>query len=125
MRHPVNVRHVDERTRGERAADRLASFVGSWRFILAQSVAMGAWVTLNLVGVFARRWDPYPFILLNLVLSTQAAYTGPVLQLSQNRQSVRDRDKAEHDYDVNAQALALISELHAELVVRGERPDRP
>ena len=115
-RHPINVRHFgDERTFGERIADDVAARVGSWPFIIIQSVLLAMWLVAN--GFLIHGWlgdkpfDPYPFILLNLVLSFQAAYTGPVVMMSQNRQSARDRDEAEHDYEVNREAFAALKKL--------------
>jgi uncharacterized membrane protein len=104
-----------ERTLGERVADGVAATVGSWPFIIAQSLLLGLWLVAN--AVLIRDWlggkpfDPYPFILLNLVLSFQAAYTGPVVMMSQNRQAAKDRDEAEHDYAVNRRALAQLDRL--------------
>jgi uncharacterized membrane protein len=115
-RHPVNVRHMgDERTSGERIADEVAARVGSWPFILIQSVLLMFWIVAN--AFLIRDWlggkpfDPYPFILLNLMLSFQAAYTGPVVLMSQNRQAARDRDEAEHDYQVNREALEILESI--------------
>ncbi len=82
---------IDEKlTFGQRLADTVAKVVGSWTFIVTQSVLLIFWVILNVVA-WMRHWDPYPFILLNLFLSLQAAYTAPVIMMSQNRQTVRDR----------------------------------
>jgi uncharacterized membrane protein len=115
-RHPVNIRHFgDQRTVGERLADGVASRVGSWPFIATQSLILMLWIVAN--GVLIRSWlggepfDPYPFILLNLVLSFQAAYTGPVVMMSQNRQTAKDRDEAEHDYKVDREALERLGRL--------------
>jgi uncharacterized membrane protein len=115
-RHPVNVRHMGaRRTFGERVADRIAAGVGSWPFIITQSVLLAAWILAN--GLLIMAWlggkpfDPYPFILLNLVLSFQAAYTGPVVLMSQNRQAAKDRDEAEHDYEINREALDRLRRL--------------
>jgi uncharacterized membrane protein len=94
-RHPVNIVHHDEATLGERLADRIASGIGSWTFLIVQSVLVLVWVSVNLLGL-ALRWDPFPFILLNLMFSVQAAYTGPVLLLAGNRQSQKDRLTLEH-----------------------------
>ena len=99
---------------GERVSDRVAGVVGSWRFVIIQSVVMVAWLALNIVA-WTEHWDPYPFILLNLVLSFQAAYTAPIILMSQNRQSAIDRDAAEHDYDVNLKAELEIELLHQKL----------
>lgn len=90
-RHP-HVRSHEDLTLGERAADRVKAGLGSWTFIWTQTFVVLAWITFNLVALFGLRWDPYPFILLNLVFSTQAAYAAPILQLSQNR---NDRVSAE------------------------------
>lgn len=94
-RHPVNVVHHDEATFGEMLADKIASGIGSWTFLMIQSAAVIAWLILNIYG-FVHRWDPFPFILLNLLFSVQAAYTGPVLLLAGNRQAQKDRLTLEH-----------------------------
>src|SRR6267378_7505199 len=94
-KHPVNVVHHEEATLGERIADKAASGIGSWRFLIIQTIAVLLWLTLNIVGL-VRKWDPFPFILLNLLFSVQAAYTGPVLLLAGNRQSQKDRLTLEH-----------------------------
>lgn len=105
----------DQRTYAERVADGVAAVVGSWPFIMVQSMLLGAWIGANAFLVRdwlgAKPFDPYPFILLNLVLSFQAAYTGPVVMMSQNRQTARDRDEAEHDYEVNREALERLERL--------------
>lgn len=93
--HPVNKIHYDQATFGERLADQIAAGIGSWTFLIVQTIAVILWVTLNLIG-FIARWDPYPFILLNLMFSVQAAYTGPVLLLAGNRQAQKDRLTLEH-----------------------------
>jgi uncharacterized membrane protein len=84
---------------------------GSWNFIIVQTVIVILWIGMNLAAV-AYRWDPYPFILLNLVFSTQAAYAAPLILLSQNRQADTDRIKAECDYEVNQRALLYLTILH-------------
>jgi uncharacterized membrane protein len=91
----VNHVHLKHATFGERLADRIASGIGSWRFLIIQTVLVILWVTLNLIGI-GLHWDPYPFILLNLMFSVQAAYTGPVLLLASNRQNQKDRLTLEH-----------------------------
>jgi uncharacterized membrane protein len=95
----VNVNEVVEEklTMGQRIADNVASTVGSWRFIIIQSSLLAFWIILNCIA-WMSHWDPYPFILLNLALSFQAAYTGPFVMMSQNRQAVKDRLTAENDY---------------------------
>ncbi|HEV2216579.1 MAG TPA: DUF1003 domain-containing protein [Candidatus Dormibacteraeota bacterium] len=93
--HPVNVIHHDEATFGERLADRIATGIGSWTFLIVQTIAVATWVIINIYG-WINRWDPFPFILLNLLFSVQAAYTGPVLLLAGNRQAQKDRLTLEH-----------------------------
>lgn len=94
-KHVVNVVHHDEATFGERIADAAATGIGSWRFLIIQTFLVTLWVVLNFIG-FIRHWDPFPFILLNLLFSVQAAYTGPVLLLAGNRQAQKDRLTLEH-----------------------------
>ncbi|HEX2030032.1 MAG TPA: DUF1003 domain-containing protein [Actinomycetota bacterium] len=118
QRAPVNIRHVgDGRTVGERVADGVTAGVGSWPFIIVQSALLALWIVANtlLIAGWLRGepFDPYPFILLNLVLSFQAAYTGPVVMMSQNRQAARDRDQAEHDYAVNEESLRRLKAVEA------------
>lgn len=99
---------------GDRIADRLAATVGSWRFVIVQSVLLGLWIIVNVIG-WIRAWDPYPFILLNLALSFQAAYTAPIIMMSQNRQAAIDRHNAETDYKINVKAELEIELLHQKL----------
>lgn len=106
--------HPLPRTLGEYLADRIAATVGSWRFIIIQSAVLAAWLVLNVAG-FIAHWDPYPFILLNLVLSFQAAFTAPILMMAQNRQAEIDRQKAQLDYDVNLRAELDIEALHEKI----------
>lgn len=97
-------------TLGQRVADRVASWVGSWAFIGAQSALLGLWILVNLLlGVHA--WDPYPFICLNLLLSFQAAYTGPVVLMATNRQAEQDRLHARLDFETNERTEAHVKEL--------------
>lgn len=106
--------HLQPRTYGEYLADRIAAIVGSWKFIIVQSLLLGLWLVLNIVG-FVAHWDPYPFILLNLCLSFQAAFTAPILMMAQNRQAAIDRHKAQLDYDVNLRAELDIEALHEKM----------
>jgi uncharacterized membrane protein len=99
---------------GERLADRVAATMGSWSFIIVQSVILVIWMILN-VTAYVQQWDPYPFILLNLALSFQAAYAAPIIMMSQNRQAAIDRAAAELDYGVNAKAELEIELLHQKL----------
>ena len=104
---------VDDRTGGERLADRVAAIGGSWGFIGAFGVALVAWMGWNVVTrSFHLAFDPYPFIFLNLVLSTLAAIQAPIIMMSQNRSAARDRQNAEHDYTVNLRAELEIMHLH-------------
>lgn len=100
-----NVNEVEEErlTVGQRVADKVADTIGSWPFIITQSIILAIWIALNLTA-WINHWDPYPFILLNLMLSFQAAYAGPVIMMSQNRQSAKDRLVAEIDHQVNTKA---------------------
>jgi uncharacterized membrane protein len=129
------------RTFGERVADGFAAVVGSWTFIIVQSVLLAAWVIVNLIA-WQNRWDPYPFILLNLVLSFQAAYASPIIMMSQNRQSrIADR-RNQLDLQINllaeqesTETLRLLRKLcenagidpgadpHFDALLRATRPD--
>ena len=110
----VNELESERLSMGDRVADRFAATMGSWRFIIIQSCILVVWVALN-VTAYVQRWDPYPFILLNLVLSFQAAYAAPIIMMSQNRQEAKDRLRAEHDYEVNVKAELEIENLHAKI----------
>ncbi|ODT88735.1 DUF1003 domain-containing protein [Phenylobacterium sp. SCN 70-31] len=104
---------VDERSRGERLADRVADIGGSWGFIIGFAVALLGWMAWNvLTKGFGLSFDPYPFIFLNLMLSTLAAIQAPIIMMSQNRAAQRDRKAAEHDYLVNLRAELEIMHLH-------------
>src|SRR5215472_17330594 len=98
---------------GDRVADRVATFGGSWTFIFIAVVAITVWMALN--AVIGKPFDPYPYIRLNLVLSCLAALQAPVIMMSQNRQAAHDRLEAEHDYEVNVKAELEIVALHAKL----------
>jgi uncharacterized membrane protein len=120
----VNEKFQTTLTTGQRVADILARVVGGWPFILCQSALIFVWVGVNGFLVYQaaanpayfKAWDPYPFILLNLVLSFQAAYTGPIVMMSQNRQAEKDRMMAEHDYQVNVKAEEEIKVIMRHLV---------
>ena len=108
--------HAEEMSAGERIADMVASFIGSWRFIIIQSVIFAVWVVVNTLWLFERyQWDPYPFILFNLFMSAEAAYSSPLILMSQNRQSDRDRIQAQHDYETNVAAKQEIETILKEL----------
>ena len=93
---PSRVKAHEPRTTGEQIADAASATIGSWRFIIIQTALVIIWVIVNITG-FILQWDPYPFILLNLMFSVQAAYTGPILLLAGNRQAAKDRKMAERD----------------------------
>jgi uncharacterized membrane protein len=112
-RHPVNQTHHEDLSLSVRIAEAVAKTMGSMRFIVIQTVIIVAWIAINVTG-FILRWDPYPFILLNLVFSTQAAYAAPFIMLAQNRASEKDRAMAEFDFQHNAESLALLRALHAD-----------
>ncbi len=99
---------------GQRVADLVAATMGSWRFIVIQSAILIVWIVLNVMG-WIGAWDPYPFILLNLALSFQAAYAAPFIMMSQNRQSEIDRRRAMDDYDINVKAELEIELLHEKM----------
>jgi uncharacterized membrane protein len=107
-------KHKETSGFGSRLADTVAKGMGSWRFIIIQTVFVIVWMGLNLVG-YAYHWDAYPFILLNLVFSTQAAYAAPIIMMSQNRQSERDRIQAQSDYQTNIDAKLEIEALTIKL----------
>jgi uncharacterized membrane protein len=96
---------------GQRIADRVAETMGSWTFIIIQSTILAAWIVLNVVA-YMNHWDPYPFILLNLGLSFQAAYAAPIIMMSQNRQAEKDRMQTKNDYEVDMKAEMEIMQLH-------------
>jgi len=109
--HPKNTRKL---TLGERAADALATWAGSWTFILGFALFLIFWMLIN-VYAWINTWDPYPFILLNLVLSCLAAIQAPVILMSQNRQTQKDRLRAEYDYSVNRKAERQIQDIKKQL----------
>ena len=111
---PARHKPIHAPSLGARVADKVAEIVGSWRFIIGQSLVLGIWIVLNVIAIIDH-WDPYPFILLNLILSFQAAYTAPIIMMSQNRQSEIDRRHMEHDYRVNVKAKLEIELLHHKL----------
>ena len=100
----------ENRTIGQRIADSVASGMGSWRFIIIQTIIVAIWMILNVVALI-HHWDPFPFILLNLVFSTQAAYAAPIIMMSQNRAGERDREQAKQDFETNIAAKEEIETL--------------
>jgi uncharacterized membrane protein len=114
FRHPVNRALVEEAPLGARIADVVTGFLGSWRFIVIQTVIVGIWIAGNIILLF--NFDPFPFILLNLAFSTQAAYAAPLILLAGNRQSLRDRMTLEH-----AASEADIEEVQNKELLDGNR----
>jgi uncharacterized membrane protein len=129
--HPViNVNQEFDKklTVGQKVADKVADTIGSWPFIIIQSIILAVWVAINVYLVtmsirhpgFLKAWDPYPFILLNLFLSLQAAYTGPLVMMSQNRQVIKDRLSAQQDYEINQKAEKEIEVIMKHLAHQDE-----
>jgi uncharacterized membrane protein len=113
-RHDGKAVPAEGLTLGQRIADTVAATMGSWNFIIIQSAILAVWIVANLLAV-VKHWDPYPFILLNLALSFQAAYAAPFIMMSQNRQADIDRTKVENDYQVNIKAELEIELLHQKI----------
>lgn len=111
----VNIEQAERMTLGERVADQVAAFGGSWTFISSFAVIILVWVILNTAALFAHHFDPYPYILLNLFLSMIAAIQAPVIMMSQNRQAAKDRLQADQDYQVNLKAELEVAHLHRKL----------
>jgi uncharacterized membrane protein len=111
----VNVEFERKLTLGERMADNLANSAGSWRFIIIFMVVLAVWIAINTVVLILKPFDPYPFILLNLILSCIAAIQAPVIMMSQNRQEAKDRLRSEYDYRVNLKAELEIRQLHEKM----------
>ncbi len=120
-RHPVNRAMIDEAPRGARIADSVTAFMGSWRFIVVQTVIVVVWIVGNVVILFD--FDPFPFILLNLAFSTQAAYAAPLILLAGNRQALRDRMTLEHtaaEADIEERQNRELLEGNREILKRVE-----
>ena len=121
----INIEFDRQLSFGDRVSDRLANFAGSWTFITMFTVIFIVWISINTIVLVFRPFDPYPFILLNLVLSALAAIQAPVIIMSQNRQEEKDRMNAEHDFQVNLNAEMEIHQLHRKidhlLINQGER----
>ena len=107
-------------TIGQKISDVVAKTVGSWKFVIIQSTIIFVWIAYNAIAG-ADSWDPYPFILLNLTLSFQAAYTAPAIMMSQNRLSEIDRQQAGNDFEVNVKAELEIELLHQKIDLLKER----
>ena len=111
----INVPHDQRLTLGQRMAAYTADAVGSWNFIITFLVLIAVWIGINAILLIARPWDPYPFILLSLLLSLVAGLQAPTIMMSQNCQESKDRIRAEHDYEVNVKAEMEIGQLHEKL----------
>jgi uncharacterized membrane protein len=111
----ANVEEQERQTLGQRVADRVSAFGGSWSFILLFGLMMAVWVVLNSIVLLRRAFDPYPYIFLNLVLSMVAAIQAPVIMMSQNRQTTKDRLKSDLDYEVNLKAELEVAALHKKI----------
>jgi uncharacterized membrane protein len=109
-----HTRHSQTLSFGARISDNVAKGMGSWPFIIWQTIIVLIWMVLNVIGLI-RHWDPYPFILLNLIFSTQAAYAAPIIMMAQNRQNERDRVQAQEDYQTNIDAKKEIENLQLQL----------
>jgi uncharacterized membrane protein len=104
--------HAEKQSAGDRIADRVAAFIGSWAFIIGQTGVMVLWILVNTLALFSFiRFDMYPFVFLNLFMSAEAAFATPLILMSQNRSAERDREHAQHDYEVNVEAKREIEEL--------------
>lgn len=111
----VNDELEEELSMGQRLADRMADFVGSWPFIVIFGVFLSVWISINVFVLLAKPFDPYPFILLNLILSCIAAIQAPLIMMSQNRQEMKDRIRSQNDYKVNLKAELEIRQLHEKI----------
>ncbi|WP_245509678.1 DUF1003 domain-containing protein [Bradyrhizobium vignae] len=111
----IDAEYEENRTLGDRLADKLADFGGSWAFIGWFAAALVIWITMNAIVPESARFDPYPYILLNLILSCVAALQAPIIMMSQNRQDAKDRLRSQNDYEVNLKAELEIRHLHEKL----------
>lgn len=107
-------KHLESSSWAEKFADKISGGMGSWAFIIIQTIFVLIWLVLNIYG-YVNHWDPYPFILLNLIFSTQASYAAPIIMMSQNRAGERDRIQANEDYETNLMAKKEIEELQSHL----------
>lgn len=106
---------IDNRTFGQRIADKVAAFGGSWTFIISFFIFILLWIGMNVYFLANKGFDPYPFILLNLILSCLASLQAPIIMMSQNRQEEKDRERAKKDYEVNLKAEDEIRQLNEKL----------
>lgn len=106
---------IEMPTRSQKMTDKIAKFGGSWKFIIIFSVVLFVWITFNVIALTQYIFDPYPFILMNLILSCIAAFQAPVIMMSQNRQEEKDRERSENDYLINLKAEMEIKSLHQKI----------
>ena len=114
MKEKQLIRRRPKLTQGQKIADTITKAMGSWTFIIIQSLIILVWIVLNLTA-YINHWDPYPFILLNLLFSTEAAYSAPIIMMAQNRQAERDRTQAKYDLATDRAAKREIEELQKHL----------
>lgn len=119
----INHEHDKQMSFGDRVADRVANGMGSWAFVITQTIIVFFWIVAN-IWILSHPFDPYPMILLNLVFSTQAAYASPLILMAQNRQSSKDRLMAEHDYEINTKAFDHLSRQEIQIILSNEKQDR-
>lgn len=103
----LNILEEQALTKGQRISEAMVRWMGSWRFIIIQTTLLTLWAIINIIAFF-EHWDPYPFILLNLVLSLQAAYAAPIIMVNQNRQAARDRIEVHNDYLINQKMERIV-----------------
>ena len=106
---------IETLTKGQRISDRVARFGGSWKFIISFGIILTLWISFNVIALTAYQFDPYPFILMNLILSCIAALQAPIIMMSQNRQEEKDRMRSENDYLINLKAEMQIRSLHQKM----------
>jgi len=112
-------KQLEKLSLGQRIADEVARVMGSWPFIIFQSIILCIWIAINITA-YIHHWDPYPFILLNLALSFQAAYSAPIIMMAQNRQAAKDRAAAEQDYTINIKAEKELKAIMGHLAAQDE-----
>jgi uncharacterized membrane protein len=106
---------IEEISRGQKISDKVARFGGSWKFIITFGIVLGSWILFNILALNQYRFDPYPFILMNLILSCIAALQAPIIMMSQNRQEEKDRKRSENDYLINLKAEMQIRSLQQKM----------
>jgi len=119
----INNSHDENFTLGQRTADKIATFGGSWTFIISFGVVLITWVIVNAVILRNKAFDPYPFVFLNLILSCLAAIQAPIIMMSQNRQSEKDRLTAANDYLVNLKSEIIVEDLHKKIDILMEQQE--